>query len=336
VTDVVTGEGGKAAPETPVGKTPLVKVEGVLAKLECVNPCGSIKDRIARYILEESARRGLLQPGQRIVEATSGNTGIAMAYFAREMGHPITIVMPEDMTEERKTMIRSLGAELVLCSAEGSFAEAAEIRNRLAAENGWFNPDQFSNPLNAECHEKTTGEEIVRQLAALGEGTADAFVAGVGTGGSVVGVGRRLKRENPDLWVAAVEPLESAVMSGGQPGYHEISGIGDGFVPALVGETGHLDPIIDEVITVSTADAVAAAKELAGVHGYCVGVSSGANLVAARRLQERFGTVVTLFADGYTRYKSRGLLHCDPGRCPYEHSLPIPGLDEEAAGMTEG
>ncbi len=317
---------------TAVGHTPLVEVTGIFAKLECVNPCGSIKDRIARYILEESARRGLLQPGQRIVEATSGNTGIAMAYFARQMGHPITIVMPEDMTEERKGMIRALGAELILCSAAGSFAEAAQIRDRLAAEHGWFNPDQFSNPLNAECHEKTTGEEIVQQMGDRTPGQKiDAFVAGVGTGGTVVGVGRRLKRENPALWVAAVEPVESPVMSGGQPGYHEISGIGDGFVPALVGETGHLDPILDEVITVSTAEALAAAKELSEVHGYCVGVSSGANLVASRRLKERFATVVTLFADGYTRYKSRGLLHCDPGRCPYDHALPIPGLEAAAA-----
>ena len=176
-----SGFASSAAPDsTPgvavaVGDTPLVEVDGVFAKLECVNPCGSIKDRIGKYILEESLRRGLLQPGQRIVEATSGNTGIAFAWFARQLGHPITIVMPEDMTDERKEMIRSLGAELVLCSKVGSFAEAAAIRDRLASENGWFNPDQFSNPLNAECHETTTGEEIVRQLP---ERTIDAFVAG--------------------------------------------------------------------------------------------------------------------------------------------------------------
>ncbi|MFQ6614487.1 MAG: PLP-dependent cysteine synthase family protein, partial [Fidelibacterota bacterium] len=148
-----------------VGNTPLVEVDGVFAKLECVNPCGSIKDRIARYILRESERRGLLKPGKTIIEATSGNTGIALSYFAREMGYPITIIMPENMTEERKQVMRDLGANLILCSSEGSFAEAAEIRNRMAKDDRYFNPDQFSNPLNVECHQKTTGREILDQLS---------------------------------------------------------------------------------------------------------------------------------------------------------------------------
>lgn len=323
---------GSAAPTPPasgagvqVGRTPLVEVDGVLAKLECANPCGSIKDRIGRFILEKSRERGLLLPGQRIVEATSGNTGIAFAYFARELGHPITIVMPEDMTEERKSMIRALGAELVLCSKEGSFAEAAAIRDRLAAEHGWFNPDQFSNPLNAECHETTTAEEILEQVAQKGGRRIDAFVAGVGTGGTLVGIGARLRRENPEVWIAAVEPEESAVMSGGGAGSHGISGIGDGFVPALAADgAGGLHPMIDEVIRVSTDDALAAAQLLCRQHGFCVGVSSGANYLAARRLQAQFGTVVTVFADGFTKYKSRGLVHCDSGRCAYEHELVVP------------
>ena len=304
-----------------VGETPLVEVDGVLAKLECANPCGSIKDRIGRYILTESERRGLLRPGMRIVEATSGNTGIAFSYFARERGYPVTIVMPEDMTEERKEMIRALGADLILCSAEGSFAEAAAIRDRLAVEHGWFNPDQFSNPLNAECHERTTGEELVRQADGR---RIDAFVAGVGTGGTVIGVGRRLRQTFPRVWVVAVEPTESAVMSGGAPGAHGISGIGDGFIPALASDgRGGLHPLIDEVIQVSTADALAAAQDIRARHGFCVGVSSGANYVAARRLAERFPTVATIFPDGYTKYRSRGLTHCEPGTCPYEHSLPV-------------
>ncbi len=304
-----------------VGATPLIEVEGILAKLECANPCGSIKDRIGRYILEESRRRGSLAPGQRIVEATSGNTGIAFSWVARELGHPITIVMPEDMTEERKQMIRSLGADLVLCSKEGSFAEAAAIRDRLAVENGWFNPDQFSNPLNTECHERTTGEEIVRQLAGRRIG---AFVAGVGTGGTLIGVARRLRRDFPELRVAAVEPTESAVMSGGPAGSHGISGIGDGFIPALAGDgAGGIHPLIDEVITVSTEEAIAAAQRIRTDHGFCVGISSGANFLAARTLAERCGTVVTVFADGYTKYKSRGLSHCEPGSCPYEHALAV-------------
>lgn len=306
---------------TEVGGTPLVEVEGVLAKLECVNPCGSIKDRIGRYILEQSRARGLLAPGQRIVEATSGNTGIALAWFARQLGHPITIVMPENMTEERKAMIRSLGAELLLCSAAGSFAEAAAIRDRLAAEHGWFNPDQFSNPLNAECHERTTGAELVRQLNGRKLG---AFVAGVGTGGTVIGVGRALRSLDPGTWIAAVEPEESAVMSGGPAGDHSISGIGDGFIPALAGDGGGgVHPLIDEVLRVSTDQAMAAARFLATDHGFCVGISSGANFVAARRLRERFALVATVFADGFTKYESRGLLRCEAGRCPFEHDLVV-------------
>jgi cysteine synthase A len=304
-----------------VGDTPLVEVEGILAKLECTNPCGSIKDRIARYVLDESRRRGSLRPGQRIVEATSGNTGIALAWYARELGHPITIVMPEDMTEERKAMIRALGADLVLCSREGSFAEAAAVRDRLAAEHGWFNPDQFSNPLNAECHERTTAEELLAQTRGR---RIDAFVAGVGTGGTLVGVARRLRREFPALHVCAVEPSESAVMSGGAAGPHGISGIGDGFVPALAGDQlGGLHPLIDEVMRVSTEEAIAAARRLAQEHGLCVGISSGANFVAARRLAARFPTVATVFPDGFTKYRSRGLQPCEPGRCPFEHELVV-------------
>lgn len=171
-----------------VGETPLIEVDGVYAKLECTNPCGSIKDRVALYILRESRERGLLRPGQHIVEATSGNTGIALAYFAGLTGHPITVVMPEDMTDERKAILRELGAELVLVSKDGSFAEAARVRDELAARNGWFNPDQFGNPLNVACHETTTGAEIVAQVRARGLPRVDAFVAGVGTGGTLVGV----------------------------------------------------------------------------------------------------------------------------------------------------
>lgn len=308
------------AVDRPVGKTPLVKVEGVYAKLECTNPCGSIKDRIGQYILEESRRQGLLQPGQRIVEATSGNTGIAIAFFARKLGHPVTIVMPENMTEERKQALRSLGADVILCSAQGSFAEAARIRDQLAAEHGWFNPDQFSNPLNVECHERTTGEEIIEQLRVRHLGELDAFVAGVGTGGTLIGAGRRLRTRFPNLRLVAVEPAESAVMSGGPPGSHGIGGIGDGFIPNIASDgNGGLHPSIDEVECVSTEEARAAARHLGEAHGFCVGVSSGANFVAAKRLAERFPTVVTVFADGYSKYLSVGLNHCEPGRCAFEH-----------------
>ncbi|MEK7867389.1 MAG: PLP-dependent cysteine synthase family protein [Planctomycetota bacterium] len=303
-----------------VGHTPLVQVEGVYAKLECTNPCGSIKDRIAVYILEESERRGLLRKGMRIVEATSGNTGIGFSYFARQMGYDITIVMPENMTEERKRIIRDLGADLVLCSKEGSFAEAAAIRDRLARENGWFNPDQFSNPLNIECHYETTGREIVRQIHERGAAPIEAFVAGVGTGGTLVGAGRRIREAFPEARIVAVEPSESAVMSGGCAGLHGIGGIGDGFIPAIAGDgNGGLSPLIDEVIAIPSEEAKAEAARLADAYGFCVGVSSGANLLAGKRLRERFATVVTVFPDSYSRYKSAGLHHGEAGRCPFEH-----------------
>jgi cysteine synthase len=307
------------------GHTPLIQVEGIFAKLECTNPCGSIKDRMASYILRKSIERGQLRPGMRIVEATSGNTGIAMSYFARQMGYPITIVMPENMTEERKRVLRDLGAELVLCSAEGSFAEAAQIRDRLSRERGLFNTDQFSNPLNVECHFVTTGQEIVEQMQALDAGRhIDAFVAGVGTGGTLIGVGQRLRQAFPGVRLAAVEPAESAVMSGGKPGPHGIGGIGDGFVPAIAGDgRGGLHPLIGEVICVTTDEAMAAAAHLNHAHGYCVGASSGANFAAARRLAARHRTVVTVFADGYAKYQSVGLRHCEPGRCPFEHEPVI-------------
>jgi cysteine synthase A len=306
--------------QRPVGSTPLVKVEGIYAKLECTNPGGSIKDRIGQYIIEESERRGLLRKGQRIVEATSGNTGISLSWFAGQRGYPVTIVMPENMTEERKQVLRDLGADLILCSAEGSFAEAAQIRDRLAAENGWFNPDQFSNPLNVECHERTTGREILDQLAVRGVGPVGAFVAGVGTGGTLIGVARCLRAAHSDVHVCAVEPTESAVMTGGPAGPHGIGGIGDGFIPPIAGDgAGGLHPLIDEVFCVSTADAQQAAARLAEGHGFCVGVSSGANFLAAQHLLERYQTVVTVFADGYSKYQSVGLRHCERGRCPFEH-----------------
>jgi len=302
------------------GNTPLVEVGGVLAKLECTNPCGSIKDRIALYIIEQSERTGLLRKGMRIVEATSGNTGIAFAYYAKLRGYDITIVMPENMTQERKQIIEGLGAHLVLCSAEGSFAEAARIRDQLAADHGYFNPDQFSNPFNVECHYRTTGAEIIRQLAAHGRDRVDAFVAGVGTGGTLIGVGRRLRDQFPDAHIVAVEPTESAVMSGGAAGAHGISGIGDGFIPAIAsGELEGRNDLIDSVECVSTNEALAVAQELSNHHFCCVGVSSGANYIAAKRLLERYETVVTVFPDGYAKYQSVGLKHCRPAGCTFEH-----------------
>jgi len=318
----VVSEWADASPDLPagVGGTPLVEVDGIIVKLECVNPCGSVKDRIVAYILKKAQESGALQPGQKIIEATSGNTGIALAYYGRLMGHPVTIVMPEHMTEERKALIRHFGAELVLCSQEGSFAEAASIRDALSEELGAYNPDQFSNALNAECHRETTGREILSQLGANLKGRI-AFVAGVGTGGTLVGVAAALKEKSTEVTAIAVEPKEAAVMTGGENRTHGIFGIGDGFVPALAqAEDGSLNPLIDEVEVISTEEAMDAARELNSKFSLCVGVSSGANFVASRRVRERFDRVITVFADGHQKYHSAGLGQSVNDLCPF---LPI-------------
>jgi len=299
------------------GNTPLVKVGEIYVKLECTNPCGSIKDRIAKYILEESEKKGLLKPGMQIVEATSGNTGIALSYYARQKGYPITIIMPENMTDERKKIIKDLGAKLILCSA-GNFAEAAAIRDEMAQDTVYFNPDQFSNHLNIECHNKTTGQEILSQIKPYSD-QIDAFIAGIGTGGSLIGVAQALKEKHPNIYIATVEPSESAVMSGGKPGNHDIQGIGDGFIPAIA-NNGNNQPheIIDQVFSFSSAEAINCAKEIKSKYGYCVGISSGANYLASLELKEKFKTVVTIFADGYAKYKAHGLKPVDDGHCQYK------------------
>jgi cysteine synthase A len=290
-----------------VGNTPLIKIEGIYAKLECLNPTGSIKDRMVKFIIDESEKRGLLKKGMTVVEATSGNTGIALSYYARSKGYDVTIVMPDNMTEERKSLIRSYGAKLILCSSEGSFLEALRIRDELAKDEWYFSTDQFSSSLNAECHYVTTGREIIVQLEALSL-TPDGFVAGVGTGGTLMGVGRALREVNRKVRLVAVEPEESAVMSGGVAGPHEIQGIGDGFVPDIVkGKDEGLDPLIDEVVRVSSKDAKNAARLIAEDQGYCVGVSSGANYLVAKKLSRTLDTVVTVFPDGFNRYVSLGL-----------------------------
>ena len=320
-----TGFGGEALVQ--VGKTPLVEVDGIYSKMECTNPLGSIKDRIVTYIIDESERRGLLKPGMEIVEASSGNTGIALAFFAKEKGYPLTIVMPENMSEERKRILEALGAKLVLCS-EGNFAEAAQIRDEMVAKDpNCFNPDQFSNPLNVECHYKTTGEEILYQMRPEAE-RIDAFVAGVGTGGTLIGVGTRLREVFPDVKVIAVEPAESAVMSGGEPGMHGIQGIGDGFIPAIASDgKGGLHPLIDEVATCSTEEAKDTAQYLTNVKGLCVGISSGANYMAAKMALEKYGTTVTIFPDGLSKYKSQGLERTVEGPCRYHKQCSCPIAD---------
>ena len=304
--------------QVEVGNTPMVRVDGIYAKLECVNPTGSIKDRIVKFILDESEKRGLLKKGMVIAEATSGNTGIALAYFGRQKGYDVKIIMPDNMTEERKELIRGLGAELILSPAKEGFLKALWIRDNLVREGNCFTTDQFSNELNTVCHYRTTGQELVKQLNAESV-SPRAFVAGVGTGGTLMGIAKALREVNPNIFVAAVEPAESAVMSGGEPGPHEIGGIGDGFVPALVkDEDGTLSPVIEEVIRVTSNEAISESKRLAKDFGFCVGVSSGANFAAAKGLKKRFENIVTVFPDGFTRYESLGL--GPSGKCGFHGS----------------
>jgi cysteine synthase A len=300
-----------------VGNTPLMLVDNIYAKLECKNPTGSIKDRIAKYIIDESERKGLLKQGMKIVEATSGNTGIAFSFYGRSKGYDVTIVMPKNMSEERKQLIRGFGANLILCS-EGNFIEAAAIRDEMSKDPLYFNPDQFSNPLNVECHYTTTGQELLQQIGKY-SGKIDAFVAGVGTGGTLVGVGKALRERFPNVKLVAVEPTESPVMSGGKPGLHGIQGIGDGFIPKIcLEDNGELSKLIDEIICIATEDARQHAKYLGKEKGLCVGVSSGANYLAARQLAENHGSVVTVFADGFSKYISQGLTKVSKNACQYD------------------
>jgi cysteine synthase len=296
-----------------IGGTPLLHVDGIFVKLECANPAGSVKDRIARFLLEEAARRGELRPGDTVVEATSGNTGIALAMVGRELGYRVLIFMPEHMSPERRQMIEHFGGEVRLTPRKESFAGAIARRDAYRERPGHYVPDQFGNPDNPRCHTLTTGRELIEQLRARGIPRLDWFVAGVGTGGTLMGVARALRTAMPGTSIAAVEPEESAVMSGGPPGEHGIQGIGDGFVPALVDLA-----TIDQVVRVHTDEARHEAERLRRLYGYCVGVSAGANTVAARRLIERSARVATVWPDCSDRYASMGLPPPDPGGvgCP--------------------
>ena len=296
-----------------IGGTPLLELKRleealglkarVLAKLEYFNPAGSVKDRVALAMIRDAEDRGLLGPGSVIIEPTSGNTGIGLAAVAAARGYRVIIVMPDTMSVERRRLIAAYGAELGLTPGSwgraGAIARAEEL---AAATPGSFIPGQFINPANPAAHMASTGPEIWRDTG----GQVDAFVAGVGTGGTITGVGRYLKGQNPGVWVAAVEPAGSPVLSGGKPGPHGLQGIGAGFVP----ET--LDPgVYDEIIRVTEADAYRAGRELARREGVLAGISSGAALWAALELarrEEMAGrTIVVLLPDTGDRYLSTPL-----------------------------
>ena len=294
-----------------VGQTPLVRFHGGLddkttklyAKMEFFNPTSSIKDRIAVGMIEAAEKAGKLRPGTLIIEPTSGNTGLGLAMAAAAKGYELIIVMPESMSKERRSLLRHLGAEIVLTPAVEGMGGAIEKANQLVEEYKFaFMPQQFKNPANVQVHYETTGPEIWDDL----DGKVDIFVAGIGTGGTLTGVGRFLKEKNPAIKLVAVEPQSSPVLSGGESGKHAIQGIGAGFIPDIL-ETG----LIDEVITVSDDDAIKYAKQMANKEGILCGISAGAAACAAidlaKREENKGKTIVTVFPDTAERYLSTAL-----------------------------
>ncbi|MCI8337302.1 MAG: cysteine synthase A [Lachnospiraceae bacterium] len=296
-----------------IGGTPLLEVKNfarenglearILAKLEYFNPAGSVKDRIARSMIEEAEKAGKLGPGSVIIEPTSGNTGIGLAAIAAAKGYRIILTMPETMSIERRNLLKAYGAELVLTEGVKGMKGAIARAQELAKETeGSFIPGQFENPANPKAHMETTGPEIWEDT----DGSVDIFVAGVGTGGTVSGIGEYLKSKNPEVKVVAVEPASSPVLSEGTAGPHKIQGIGAGFVPDTLNTK-----IYDEVLAVSNEDAFAAGRGFAKAEGILVGISSGAALYAAKKLAERpenkGKTIVALLPDTGDRYLSTPL-----------------------------
>lgn len=296
-----------------VGRTPLLDLQRlaakknaqaqVVAKVEYFNPGGSVKDRIALNMIEDAEQKGILKPGSVIIEPTSGNTGVGLAWISRVKGYEAIIVMPETMSRERQNLLRAAGAKLVLTSGAKGMKGAIEEANRLKDETpGAVILGQFVNPANPDMHERTTGEEIWQDT----DGKVDIFVAGVGTGGTVTGVGRALKKHNPNVKIVAVEPESSPVLSGGQPGAHKIQGIGAGFIPQT-----YDSQVIDEIIQVSNDNAILTGRELSLYEGLIVGISSGAAtyvaLQLAQRPENKGKRIVALLPDTGERYLSTQL-----------------------------
>ena len=291
-----------------IGNTPLLSLEAttginLYAKAEFLNPGGSIKDRIALNMLEEAEKSGKLRPGMTIIEPTSGNTGIGLALCGVRKGYRVIIVMPENMSEERKKIIHALGAELVLTPPELSIGGSVEKAEEIAASSDeYFVPQQFENPANPDAHYKTTAREIVEQLGKK----IDIFVSGIGSGGTLQGIASYLLEQNPDCKIVAVEPKNVSALLGHEPGLHQIQGIGDGFIPAVLDTK-----IITDIVEVADNDAIQTARELARVQGLLVGTSSGANVWAAKQMAEKYGrdkVIVTILADRAERYFSTSLL----------------------------
>lgn len=291
-----------------IGNTPLVSLKkltgmNIFAKAEYLNPGGSIKDRVAKYMIEQAEAKGVLKPGMTIIEPTSGNTGIGIALAGVQKGYKVIIVMPENMSEERKKIITALGAELILTDAEESIGgSVAEVQKRKSADPSLFIPQQFENPDNPKIHYLTTATEIWEQM----NGKVDIFVSGLGSGGTLAGVGRFLKEKNPEAKIIAVEPKNVSALLGHEPGLHKIQGIGDGFIPAVLDVS-----ILDEVIEVTDDDAIHTARDLAKTQGVLAGTSSGANVWASMKAAQKYGlgkNIVTILPDRVERYFSTSLI----------------------------
>lgn len=291
-----------------IGNTPMISLAkmtklNIYAKAEFLNPGGSIKDRVAKFMIEEAEKKGILKPGMTIMEPTSGNTGIGLALAGVQKGYRVVIVMPENMSEERKKIISAFGAELVLTPAEKSIIGAVEeARRRAKEDSSIFVPQQFENPDNPRIHYIATGREIWEQL----NGKIDIFISGLGSGGTLCGVGRFLKEKNPDTVIVAVEPKNISALLGHEPGLHKIQGIGDGFIPPVLDTS-----LVDEVVEVTDDDAVQTARELARIQGLLVGTSSGANVWASMQAAKKHGkekTIATILADRAERYFSTALI----------------------------
>ena len=291
-----------------IGNTPLLSLKqstgcNIFAKAEFLNPGGSIKDRIALNMIEEAEKSGKLKPGMTIIEPTSGNTGIGLALCGVRKGYKVIIVMPENMSDERKKIIHALGAELVLTPPEvsigGSVDKAVEI---ASSSDEYFVPQQFENPANPAAHYRTTAAEIVSQL----DQKIDIFVSGIGSGGTLQGIASLILEKNPDCKIVAVEPKNVSALLGDEPGLHQIQGIGDGFIPEILDTS-----IITDIVEVTDEDAISTARDLAKVQGLLVGTSSGANVWTAKKMAEKYGkdkTIVTILADRAERYFSTSLI----------------------------
>ncbi|KAF1301184.1 cysteine synthase A [Enterococcus sp. JM9B] len=297
-----------------IGHTPIVKLnnlvpEGaadVYVKLEFFNPGSSVKDRIALSMIEKAESEGKLHPGDTIIEPTSGNTGIGLSMVGAAKGYRVVIVMPDTMSIERRKLMQAYGAELVLTPGAEGIKKSIETAKELVKEHGYFLPLQFENPANPDIHEKTTGKEIQEAFGVQG---LDAFVAGIGTGGTITGAGRELKRVYPQIHIYGVEPAESAILEGGSPGPHKIQGIGTGFVPDTLDTS-----VYDKVLAVTSDDAMATAREMGTKEGILVGISSGAAINAALKVAKELGAgkrVLAIVPDNGERYLSTALYQFD-------------------------